>query len=427
MSRAPKRIAGSGHGIQAAVQGAPLTASGKATLWAVALLIVSSAVHAVDLWTPGLLDRSGRLKASDYMRLYATGALADEGRWTELFDADAHVRIARARIDPRLQMSGLRPNYGPTAALLLAPLSRLPLLGSWALFMAATCGALLIGLWLLAGESPGLRHHRGLAVLAAAASPALFETLRYGQLSAVTTLAFAAGAWLDSRGRPLAAGMVVGLAFYKPNLVLPALLIGLASRRWAFAAGLTLGITVHLAIGLGGGGLETTWEWFKVLGVLARSPHLVQGFPAEVHSFQGMFRLASVGPPLLPILTAVSALAAMALAAFVWAAGTRAPARWAALVLATLLASPHLLTYDLLLLLIPLMLTFEPAATARRWRTWTLLAALLYLAPLYSPAVAEFTRLQLSTVSMAALLWWLWSGRGPAVQPASSSSPSINS
>src|SRR4051794_11930586 len=102
--------------------------SAKLRLWAGTLFLFATVLSVYDLSTPGLLDRTGRMKGSDYIRLYVTGILAGERRWTEFFDGDAHVATARATIDGRLGMSGLHPNYSPAVGLALAPLTHLPFL-----------------------------------------------------------------------------------------------------------------------------------------------------------------------------------------------------------------------------------------------------------------------------------------------------------
>ena len=375
-------------------------------LWvlAVAGLAISLFIHSYDLWTPGLLDRSGRIKGSDYMRLYATGRLAHEGRWAALFVAPAHVDAVRRRVDPRIDMTGLHPNYGPTAAWLLAPWSRLPFLTSWVLFSAASAILMFIGLWAVLGQTRHLACHRGLALVAAAAFPALFESFRYGQLSALTTALFAVGAALSLGGRAFTGGAVLGLAFYKPNLVAPVLVVAIASRRWRLAGGVVTGIAAHLLIGLGAGGLAPTVRWFEVLAILGRAPELVQAFPAEQHSLLGFLRLLGLAPATL---TAVSVLAAAIVILFcvrVWRSHGHDGVGWAAGVLATLLATPHLLTYDLLLLVIPLILVLDRVLSRRDHKTtWLLILAALYLAPLVSPVVAGIIRVQLSTVAMVFL------------------------
>ena len=404
-----------------------LTPAGKLTLWALGLLVVSLLVHGQEVTTSGLLDRSGRLKASDYMRLYVTGSLADQGRWSELFDATAHVTTAKARVDRRVEMQGLHPNYGPTAAWLLAPLSRLPFLQSWSLLAALSSAAFLIGIWVLGGQTLALRPYRGLLVLAAAASPALFETIRFGQLSAVTTTLFVVAVLFDGSRRPVLSGVVLGLAFYKPNLVLPAAAIWLLGRQWGLLGGLCLGAIGHVAIGILVAGPDATVAWFDVLARLARDPQAVQGFPEEVHSIQGFWRLLGAHGLTLRFLSLSCSVIGLGLAYRCWRGDADLERRWAALIVTTVLVSPHLLTYDLLLLV--------PAAflAAAAWIRsgdggmvrWCLLGA-LYFAPVASPLVARLSGVQVSTLVMLMVLGLLgW--RSGDVRTSSSISPSISS
>src|SRR6478735_2187796 len=88
-----------------------LRLSAKLRLWAGVLLLFASVMTAYDLSTPGLLDRTGRVKGSDYIRLYVTGRRAGGRGWTAVVDGAAHVATARATSDRVLTISGLRPNY----------------------------------------------------------------------------------------------------------------------------------------------------------------------------------------------------------------------------------------------------------------------------------------------------------------------------
>lgn len=367
-----------------------------------ALLAVTVIVHARDLSTPGLVDGSGRLKASDFMRLYTTGAIAAERRWDDLFDASTHVAVARARIDPRLEMRGLHPNYGPTAAWLLSPFSRLPFLPAWTVFSLLTTGVLLIGLWLLAGEAPITRPYRGLVLLSALACPALIETVRYGQLSAFTAGLFALAATLDARGRPFAAGVALGLAVYKPYLLLPAVLIwGLAGRRYA-VLGAAVGAAAHICAGIVVGGWPVTLRWFEVLAALGRNPELVQGFPNELHSFAGFVRLLGLNPILATGIATAGGLVALAAALAVWRRTNDFSRRWSALVLATVLVAPHLLTYDLLLLAPALLLAVQSQLVHQSAARFAV--AGLYFAPTISPFVAAASGVQISTLLTTVML-----------------------
>src|SRR5438093_81320 len=82
------------------------------------------------------------------------------------------------------------------------------------------------------------------------------------------------------------------------------------------------------------------------------------------------------------------------------------PLRWSAMAVLTILASPHLLSYDLLLLTIPLILiaawAVEHYDNALR-PSITIVLVLLYFAPFSGNLFAMLTHVQVSVVVMALL------------------------
>ena len=82
------------------------------------------------------------------------------------------------------------------------------------------------------------------------------------------------------------------------------------------------------------------------------------------------------------------------------------PVKWGMLVMLTILASPHLLTYDLILLTIPLVV-FADWAVAHQdhpQQPWiSRLLLLLYLAP-FSSNLVRLVPVQLSVVAMVVLV-----------------------
>ena len=393
-----------------------LTVDLRLRVWGLALLAVTLFVHGWDLATPGLLDRTGRVKGSDYMRLYVTGALADRGGWDRYFDAAAHVTAAQGMIDPRLEMSGLHPNYGPAAGLALAPLSRLPFLWSYAVFCGLSVCAFAAAAWLLIRNGRVLDAHVLTASVWALAFPGLYIALRYGQLSAITTLCFAAAA-VASTTSPLLAGVLLGLAAYKPNLLVVPALVFLLARQWRLLAGLCLSGAAHLLIGAAVAGFPVTMEYVSVLLRLAAEPALVHGFPAELHSIPDVVRPA-LGPSAAGNIAVLAlTVAIVSITVWLWRRTTDWRVRWSALVLSLVLVSPHVLTYDLLLLIVPIVLGLDiglEGTPPRPW--WWLLLALVFFAPLISPSLAHPTGLQISTLAAALLLLWVW--RSPAVRAA---------
>ena len=374
-----------------------ISLAGKLSLWAVALLAITLSNHTRDVLSPESFVRT--VKISDFMRLYVTGAIASGGSWDRLYDPAFHAKVAKEVVDPSLEMAGLIPNYGPSAAAILSPLSSMPILQAWILLTLLTLFVFMTAVGMTAQDENQLSSYFGTLMLLALASPALAVTLRYGQLSGVTTSLFLLAVALHRRKRDVFSGVCVGLCFFKPQFVVPALVVFLTNREGRLLAGLALGIMVHLCVGVAVAGITPTVEWFELLLRLASDPRQVQGFATDAHSFHGFWRLAGLSPPWLGFITAACAVLLITAAALHWRI-SHTFARWGTLTLATVLASPHLLTYDLLLLTVPLLLA-TPTWFGNKitMHTKIVLAAAVYLSPFISPLMASMIPLQYSTVA----------------------------
>jgi Glycosyltransferase family 87 len=393
--------------------------------------LLSIAMHAWDLATPGLLDRTGRLKGPDFLQFYTYGCLAREHEWDRLYDADAHGVIARLRVDRRMTVTGFRPNYSPLVALVMAPLTTASFLQAWALWSAISLVLYGVAVTFVAGMTRRVRKDRLTLALAALAFPALFIVIRYGQISAVSLLLLAMSGWLYARRQLLAAGLALGALAYKPNLLVVPVFAFAATREWRVLSGLCLGVCLESAANLGLVGWTGFATYLGVLATLATNPDLVQAFPTESHSLRGFARLLLPSPPVLAFVS-VAAVAVVTWAVYrVWQQSVDARPRWAALTLATILATPHLLTYDLLLLAVPLALVVDWYWSVDRPLngTWWTAMILLYGAAWPGTFVARLYGIQPSTVGMALTLWLLvaYVSRPTTSTPAfASASSSIN-
>jgi alpha-1,2-mannosyltransferase len=379
-------------------------------LAALALFGTLLAWHSYDVATPGLIDRSGRLKAPDFLQFYTYGALVAGNQAAELYDADAHAAIARRVVDPRLTLSAFVPNYSPVIAWLATPLASLPFPTAMAVF--AVVSAVLYGAAIatLASVTARIKADVETAVLVAAAFPAMFITLRYGQISPLSLLILAAATVAAARGRPWLAGAILGLLVYKPNLLLAPGLLFLATGQWRLLMGLMVGAGGELALSLALVGPDVMRQYLALLVTLAKHPELVQFYPAESHSLRGLVQLLLPWSPLVTATTAIAIPLGTWLAVRVWRAHADFRPRWAALAMASLVASPHVLTYDLILLAVPLVLLLDwwletGSGLASPMFRWGL--ALLYFGAWPGPFIARLYQVQVSTVGMLGLLWLL--------------------
>jgi hypothetical protein len=358
-------------------------------------------VFAAGISTPGLRDRSGLLKGSDFLQFYVFGSLARAGRTEALYDYAAHVAEAERRV-PESRGTSFLPVYGPQVALLFAPLARLaygPALATWLVASALLYAACVAAVW---RGCPRLRPHGRTVALAAVAFPPLFSLIGCGQSSALA-LAATSGAWLGLRaGRPLAAGFALGCLAYKPQLALGAILVLAAAGEARIVAGAALAAALQVAAAALALGIAPVADYAGVvlrLGELA--PTL--GFKLhQMHCLRAFFELLAPGAGALAAWALASALA-LALAHRVWRSPLPLAERFAGLLVASALVNPHQYMYDLVVLAPAWLLLADRALAAPgRPRLGPLLYAAFVL-PALGP-LARFTQLQLSVPALAALL-----------------------
>jgi hypothetical protein len=148
-------------------------------------------------------------------------------------------------------------------------------------------------------------------------------------------------------------------------------------------------------------------HYVDVLWRLLRDPSLVQIYQTELHSLRGFLQLLFPHSPFVNFISLASTAALLAIAIRVWKGGSDIGVRWGTLVLLTILASPHLLTYDLLLLSIPVLTFADWAVTHRddrRHAAVKVCLLLLYLAP-FSANLARLWPVQTSVIAIGALTY----------------------
>jgi alpha-1,2-mannosyltransferase len=364
-------------------------------------------MHGWEVAPPGLATRSGEVKGADYIQFYVMGSLVREGRGAALYDTNATRVAARHLISPRLEFHPARNPYGPQVALAFEPLARLPYLTSLAVFSLLSLSAYAAAVWLLWRHAPGLAGAGGYVALVAAASPALLVTLRFGQISTLTLLAPAFAVVALTAGRRLVAGLCLGLLAYKPQLLVVALPVLLLARDWRCLAGLLAATAGQLGLAWTVVGTDVMQQYVQTLTQLLAHPDVVMLHPENSHSIRGLLRLAGVSPTVATAAGVTLVLACTPALARVWRANEPPLMRVSLLVLVTLLLTPHLLTYDLLLLVVPIIALADQATMPpedRAVRLAIVVAVALYAAP-FSPVIAALTHVQLSTVAMAAGVW----------------------
>jgi len=379
-------------------------------------LRVHGLVLAVCLWTsyiwifscPGLMGRNGVLKGADFLHFYTLGTLALEHRGGELYDMAAQSAVAQ-RLVPQAGRLLFVPLYGPQVSLLFAPLAALryaQALLVWELITAAIYSLCCYAVW---KTCLNLRSDPLTVFALAAGYPAFFHLMIWGQSSAVALACFTI-AYLELRaGRFFFAGLAIGCLAFKPQLALAAAFVFLLSREWRVVTGASAAGLAQLFVGWMYYGTAVMRDYVHQL-VRAREIYLLlEPRPYHMHGLRSFWAMLLPWPNLAFGMYVLTALAVLCAALECWKSQMPLGLRFGALLIATVLVSPHLTVYDLVILAPAFLLLSEWVLGDffSQRQIAGLLLYICYILPLLGP-VSKWTHLQLSVPAMAGLVLILW-------------------
>jgi len=340
----------------------------------------------------GLIDRNGKPLGTDFASFYAAGSLVLDGRPGDAYDMAAHY--AREQ-----QIFGAAtPYYGwlypPIFLLVATPFALLPYLLALALWQISTLALYLSVIGAI------VRRIRGLAIgpvglLVAAAFPAVFINLGHGQNGFLTAALFGA-ALLALPARPILSGILFGALAYKPQfaLVMPIALFAAGQWRTVIAAGITVLALVAITSLVFG---VDIWFAFAASTETSRKLLLEQG-DVGFEKLQSVFAAVRMWGGSIPVAYAVQGVVSAAVVAgtaWTWHPACDRDLKSALLVVATLLASPHVLDYDLAILAVAIAFTVS-AGFAGGFRPFEIsLLAAAWIVPLLARGVAGATGIPL--------------------------------
>jgi len=310
-------------------------------------LLLAASVGIALIWivaARGGVDLAGKPLGTDFLSFFTASELAQQGRAKDAYDVTAHWAAQQAAFGPAVGYSAFF--YPPPYLLVCLPLALAPYFVSLIVWLAATG----VAYWRVLRAWAGPRFEATVLL----AFPAFLVNAGHGQNGFLSAALIGAGAlWLERR--PIVAGLLFGALVYKPQLALMIPIALIASRRWTtFVAAAISAATLCAATYLIWG--EPVWRRFLDAAPMARAAlerHLVgdekmQSVFAAVRLLHGPLALAYGAQGL-------TALAVAAALFWLQRRDYRGPSEAAALIAATLLASPFLLDYDLTLLALPLV------------------------------------------------------------------------
>jgi len=317
-------------------------------LWrypAILLFLLSAAAGMLAVTAKGDLDAFGRPLGTDFSEIWIAGTEVDQGHPGQPYDNAAHFAAQEAHFGA-LDAYYVWP-YPPYFLVPAALLGLLPYLPALVVWQSATLALYLV--CVLAGLR-GTRLPIAPTIIAALAFPAVFINLGHGQ-NGFLTAALLAGGLLALRHRPLVAGLIFALLAYKPHLglVVPAAL--LAAGQWRAIAAAAVGIAAMTLATIAAFGVAT-WQGFFSGAHFTQTVILEQGALGfdKVQSVFAAVRLLGGAVPLAYALQAVTTAATLAALIGLWHSRADWRLKAAALITASLLATPYVLDYDMVAL-----------------------------------------------------------------------------
>ena len=379
------------------------------------LLVCLWSLYIWNLATPGLRDRAGNLKGTDFLHFYTLGCLARAHDGPALYDMNAQAALAAQRVP---QAAGIRylPLYPPQVSIFFAPFAYFSYpvaLAIWWSLCASIYGVCCFSVW---RTCPNLQPHGALVFLLAAAFPAFFHLIAWGQTSALALLCFTAAFHFlrtghDRKQRDFVAGLCLGCLVFKPQLGLATAVLFWALLRWKVVAGAIISAAIQLSIGILYYGGEPLRRWWGSLRHINELLPLLEPKPYQTHTLRTFWSMLLPWPAASLALYIITSGLVLYFLRACWSRDfVPFSLKYSALLLATVLIAPHLTVYDLVVLAPALLLLTDlvigQAATSETRALATLLYS-VYALPLIGP-FARWTHVQLSVIAMFATIFLIW-------------------
>jgi hypothetical protein len=288
---------------------------------------------------------------------------------------------------------------------LFVPLAPLDLLPGFLVWTLVSLACLFVALWLLVREVPSLKPRwRGLVILVFAFAPVYFGVID-GENATVSLLLYVLMYRALVRDESELAGLWAGLGLFKPQLFIVFPIVFVATRRWRALLSCALTALVLATLSLAMAGPAGLQQWLRILIEPESGNALANAW--RMASLKSLLDVLLVGQPSLSLaLYLAGSLVLVAGLLVVWSGRTPTDVAWICTSLIAVLVDPHLVDYDLSVL-VPAGVLAALYVPRLRWGMVLLypMVAFRIQVPLGEPV------LQLTPLVLAACLGMLWAWR----------------
>ena len=389
------------------------------------LLFLMSAMNAVVLFVPWQEIAAGK---NDFPPFYASAQMIREGQASRMYDFDIENSFLRRISDVE------RPpnNHLPYENLIFVPLTYFRFPVAHALWTLLSVG-MLAGVGLLIGDlRPGASRF-GSTFLTILAFFPVWYCLLQGQDSILLLFLYSLSFWLWRRGRVDMAGFVLAMGLFRPQLVLPFVLVVFLAGKWKFVRGFIPGAVLAVGVSTFVVSLHGMAEFTRILisqgtqgsaSALGKQWHI---WPQLMPTWRGLLWIALPARAVGRVENSVLLLGIFA--GLLWAAkrmrsareGTSFDLAFASAVAVVALVSFHSYLHDFSLMALPLLIVGGIVASSTRVPekyaySIVTFGFLFFLTPIYLVLLVTGKIGLLVLPSVATL--WLMSQWGTRVVPS---------
>ena len=349
------------------------------------LILLGLSVLAFAGWiavSDGLIDRNGQPIGTDFSNVYAAGTLTWQGRSAEAYAPALQHAAEKAVFDGR-EVPFYGWHYPPFFFAIAVLVAAVPYAGVWRSGWSQALPAYLAAIRAILPRPETL--------LVAAAFPAVFVNVGHGQ-NGFLTAALLGGAlhWLDRR--PWLAGVLIGLLAYKPQFGVLIPIALLAGGRWRTIGAAAATVAALVAVSFATARRRhlarlRRLDEFHPDGRARTGRHRLAEDPVDLLGGPGVGRERAHG------LCGAGHAGAMLAAsiAWLWHSDAAFELKAAALALGSLLATPYVLDYDLVVLAVAIAF-FARHGLRHGFRDFEIsLLAAAWIVPLLSRSIAGAT------------------------------------
>jgi alpha-1,2-mannosyltransferase len=369
----------------------------------VALFVLAYA-YEVQAGSPPL-NAAGAPLGGDYIAFHTAGRLVLNGQGALLYEHTAVSETEDQLLGGRIPGFYDAFRNPPFFALPFVPLALLDLLPGFFMWTLVSLACLFAAVWLLLQEVPSVKSRwRGLLVLIFAFAPVYFGIID-GENATISLLLYVLIYRTLVRDQDKLAGFWAGLGLFKPQLFIVFPIVFVATRRWRALLTCALTALVLAAVSLAIVGPAGLQQWLRILFEPESGNALANAW--RMASLKSLVDQLLVGHPSLALgLYLASSIVLVAGLLVVWSGRTPTHVAWIFTCLIAVLIDPHLVDYDLSVL-VPAGLLAAIYVPRLRWCMVLLylLVAFRVQVPFGEPV------LQLTPLVLAACLAMLWAWR----------------